>query len=238
MISETTFARDYGSFWKNTTPTMDGFVRKINAGLYEREFPEMAGAVPPNRRGFVNSIAFEAFSLGIAQQKSGVLVDPIQTRVIVAQTKVASKWQTLASSAGSFSLPMSIDEKIDAIQQNDRLEVVFRDRFGHLSVGPRFNGCGIIDGCAGDILKERTLWEVKAGNRDFRAIDLRQLVTYTTLNFASKQYAISKLGLFNPRTGKSFDIDLDVFCYEVSGRTASELLPLIAYAVSNGDISR
>jgi hypothetical protein len=103
---------------------------------------------------------------------------------------------------------------------------------------PEFHGCGFIDRCAGDIIVEDTLYEVKAGGRFFRSIDLRQLLVYSMLNRRAGTYDVTKLGMFNPRVGIYYEASLAEICYEVSGKGPDELLSDIAEAVSGADISR
>ena len=38
----------------------------------------------------------------------------------------------------------------------------------------------------------------KTVERAIRSSDIRQLITYAALNYASQQYAIDKIGIFNP----------------------------------------
>src|SRR5579864_8207330 len=60
------------------------------------------------------------------------------------------------------------------VQQNpDNLPVV---------KSPVFRGCGFVDECTGDLIIGNQLVEVKAGDRSFRATDIRQLLVYCALN--------------------------------------------------------
>ena len=81
------------------------------------------------------------------------------------------------------------------------------------------------------------LWEIKAGDRKFRSVDLRQVIVYAALNRASDQHDIKGLGLVNPRMGISFKAELDEFCLEMSGKPSGELLGEVVYYISSGDIS-
>jgi hypothetical protein len=103
---------------------------------------------------------------------------------------------------------------------------------------PIFPGCGIIDACRGDLIVSNILFEVKAGDRLFRSVDVRQLITYATLNQISKRFTIEKVGLFNPRIGVSATISVDDLCFEISGKNSIELFSEIAAAISSGEISR
>jgi hypothetical protein len=72
----------------------------------------------------------------------------------------------------------------------------------------------------------------------FRAVDIKQLLTYAALNFASAQRKLTRIGLFNPRMGISFSASLDEISLETSGCPSAELLPEIVRVISSGDTSR
>lgn len=128
----------------------------------------------------------------------------------------------------------------DACEQHDRMMRVFTVNVSIDDVVPEpvFAGCGFIDTCRGDVLVETTLFEVKAGDRLFRSVDVRQLVTYAALNLASRQHEIRQVGLFNPRVGIRATVDIDELCFEVSGKDAITLLTEIVVAISSGETSR
>jgi hypothetical protein len=85
------------------------------------------------------------------------------------------------------------------------------------------------------LIASNVLYEVKAGDRFFRSIDIRQLILYSTL---SGSFKIERLGLFNPRIGISATIPMDDLCFEISGKNSAELFSEIAAVVSSGDVSR
>jgi hypothetical protein len=93
-----------------------------------------------------------------------------------------------------------------------------------IEVSPVFPGCGIIDECVGDVYFSNSLYEVKAGARLFRSIDVRQLLTYAALNKAAPRRSLTEIGLFNPRSGVAFTAPLEEICVEVAGLKADELL--------------
>ena len=106
-------------------------------------------------------------------------------------------------------------------------------KMGRISPSPEFRGCGWLDECQGDFLSAGVLVEVKAGERSFRGIDIRQILIYCALNFAAKSYDISHMCLLNPRLGVFFGEPLERVCQELSGRTASEVLAEIVRFVSD-----
>lgn len=128
----------------------------------------------------------------------------------------------------------------DCVEQVRRLRTFFVREFRgqKLEVRPKFSGAGIIGSCEGDIYFASSLFEIKAGQRKFRAVDLKQLLTYAALNNSAGSRALSQIGLFNPRMGISFSATLDDICLEISGCTAAELLLEITRVISSGDISR
>ena len=239
MITELTFAREYASFWRMLTPTMDGFVRRLNLSIYERDFSPMKSGVAPSRRAFINQIAFEVFRNFPLPPRNHI----DETKIVNGIEEAGEKISSLAMSGrrligGNYDLPMAPCENEDAKEQIRRLQSVATHVEPLVMVSPQFIGCGIIDACQGDILTKTTLWEVKAGDRDFRNIDIRQILTYAAINSLSRDHDFIKLGLFNPRIGKSAVIGIDELCYEVGGQSSADLLPKITYSLSSGDISR
>jgi hypothetical protein len=69
-------------------------------------------------------------------------------------------------------------------------------------------------------------------------MDIKQLLTYAALNFASGGKPLTMLGLFNPRMGTSFKAGIDDICYETAGSSAVELLQEIVRTISGGGLSR
>lgn len=238
MISETTFAQDHTSTWRLLAPTMDLFVRKINLELYEREFRIMNSEVMPARRGLINEIAFEYFrNLPVGEGD----VQWSQVELDYAVYEARKKISLLeAIEIELIALPTEL-ELTDCAEQIRRLRFFFEpatQKAGGIEFRPRFPGAGIIAGCEGDIYFERTLFEIKAGHRPFKSVDLKQLLTYATLNYAAGSRPLDRLGLFNPRMGTSFTATLDTVSFEVSGCPAVELLTEIIRVISGGDISR
>jgi hypothetical protein len=92
--------------------------------------------------------------------------------------------------------------------------------------------------CTGDVYCSNTLYEIKAGERLFRSIDVRQLLTYAALNKADPCRTLTDIGLFNPRSGLSFTASLEEVCIEVAGLRTEELLGEIVRVISSGDTSR
>lgn len=239
MISEIVFARDFSSFWRITTPTIEGFVRRLNSGLYDRDFGPLRAATAPDRRSFVNEVAFELFCGRVAAAQRGeerqLLDDMLRSAAAVVREAA-----TRMLREGDYDADLSQEECDDVREQVRRLiqRLLSASPLTQFVLRPQFPDCGTIDTCHGDVLAGEILFEIKAGARAFRSIDVKQLVTYLALNHASRRYAINLVGLVNPRIGISVEMTVSEFCYEVSGRDAAGLLGSIVHGISSGDISR
>jgi hypothetical protein len=102
-----------------------------------------------------------------------------------------------------------------------------------LIVMPHFPGCGWLSECDGDVIGDHVLYELKAGARRFRMLDVKQVLVYCALNFAAKIYDIRHVCLVNPREGLYFSEPLDRLCTLVAGRGAVEVLSDIVEYVSD-----
>lgn len=239
MISEVTFARDYASFWRLATPMMDGFVRRLNRGTYDRDFQPINAGTAASRRAFVNEFAFSTFcrvieielATGNPHYESSDAISVVANQVDIPPH---------AGREGNYFPALSEDEVNDVTEQVFRLQrrLVLARASRKIVCRPSFLGCGIIDRCEGDVLAGNTLFEIKAGDRSVRSIDLRQILTYLALNHAGSTKLIDTIGLINPRIGISFEMPIDIFCFELSGRHATELLDFIVHNITSGDISR
>ncbi|SFO48497.1 hypothetical protein SAMN05216330_103223 [Bradyrhizobium sp. Ghvi] len=241
MISASTFCKVYSSFWKSVAPTTDIFVRRLNLGHYVREFPGMTSAAAPIRRGFINEVAFAAFCQtandGVGWPPGGLSPEELDRAVsYVRSLPIRRETQGDIASEGG----LAPEEVVDIDEQRRRLLWMFllNKPAGSLLTEPIFPGCGMIDSCKGDLIASDALYEVKAGDRLFRSIDVRQLIVYGALNFIAKRFKIERLGLFNPRVGIGATMSADDLCFEISGKQSSELFSEIAAAFSSGEMSR
>lgn len=241
MISVSAFCKMHSSFWKGVAPTTDIFVRRLNLGHYEREFPEMTIPTLPTRRGFINEVAFAVFCQSVRRGQGwppGRLSKAELDEAVTSIRSLSARKEIRGEIKQENDL--GPEELLDIEEQRDRLmRFLFINRsVGTLVVEPVFPGCGIIDTSRGDLIASNVLYEVKAGDRLFRSIDVRQLILYSTLNHISRSFRIERLGLFNPRIGISATIPIDDLCFEISGKNSAELLSEIAAVVSSGDVSR
>lgn len=237
MTSETAFSQSFSSTWRLLAPATDLFVRKVNSMLREREFAPLNSTIAPERRGFINEAAFHVFRIRREAFNWGRPRDELLSKAAEAAKATICRIERIEPA--SIPDPLEVEED-DIIAIAERLEMFFsRVSSGQsLQVQPEFPGCGIIDTCFGDVRFGETLYEVKAGDRTFRSMDLRQLLVYAALSKSAKMAPLRRVGLFNPRTGVSFSSELDELCFEVSGTRSEELLAEIVRVISSGDTSR
>jgi hypothetical protein len=218
---------------------MEGLVRRVNKGAYTRDFEPLVSETSAARRSFVNETAFQALCRKISDAHLGkqptTEVENFQ-RVApkVAATAKRSGWD------GDYISPLSDTEFADAVSQIDRISrcLGWIAPIKDISCRPALQGCGPINACYGDFLAASTLVEIKAGDRNFRSIDFRQVLTYAILNKISNQYLIENISLINPRVGISIVLPVEEFSYEVSGRGLANLSDTIIFLLSSVGISR
>jgi hypothetical protein len=239
MISELTFSSSYGSLWRNLLPNSDAVVSKLNRSLDSiRRTPSVFSK--PERRAFLNEIAFEQLraefiargsgsrhQLSLALENSTAMARLSQERFMHGEDRVIAEPSTLELL------------EVDGIRRSlSRFLFMIGARSNKPIFYPKFRGCGIVDSCVGDMLLDETLIEVKAGDRNFRAIDIRQLLIYCALNSESRDFRINNICCVNPRRGCYFVIGLQTLCLQLSISSESELLSDIVFAMSSSGVSR
>lgn len=222
MTSETKFATGFTSVWREVTPLSDGYWSVENM-LTRRTAAPIPNRAPSDLRGAVNELAFIAFS-ELADGKSRI---PREEVYATLKQSIPTAIAYINRISTSEKL---IEEAIDEVCLREATQITLRLlTFFPLGtkrhVRPKFRGCGIINACEGDVISGDHLYEVKAGDRPFRVSDLRQLLTYSALAYASNDLSFSRLGLFNPRTGKAWSKSLDEVCISISGLRANDVLP-------------
>jgi hypothetical protein len=206
MISERKFSNSFSSFWNELLPTADYFVRHMNLSLVDEYcLPiESVFDTDRDRRAIINELSFRLF-MELAKGKEISNNDKMELSV-----KVSHYIQKLAPDI-NIDQPISKGELSEAESLASSLASYFSDlEIRNLQFWPLFRGCGRIHACKGDIISNDKLIEVKAGDRNFRITDIRQIITYLSLNSISKQYDIENIALVNPRKGFSFETTVEV----------------------------
>jgi hypothetical protein len=205
MISETTFSRGYSSFWQEYFPWLNNFTQVINRDLTTRVFRPIGKSEDAVFRSINNIVSFTHFK-NIRKKKTYSLTSSFEE----AKSVIANFPRNNLSSYEMINMHKEIIEF-----QVHKLIV----RYGsNCEVYPVFPGCGILNSCSGDIYKDNTLIEVKAGERGILPSDLKQLISYAALNWlnSGSNYIINKIEVFNPRQGLVWNNDLYTFISAVS----------------------
>lgn len=223
MISPSHFARNYNSFWNALFPIADTLLRSINLN-YERFTPE--GKTPftshPSRRGLLNEVGFE-----IARRLTSAVGELAESELADAYSSAATAIQRLDRETNMA--PLTEDEWKESIFVGRRLKL-FCERWPQedVSFSTPVRGCGFVDDGAADLLVADTVMEVKAGERNFRSVDLRQVITYAALLEARSPGVIRKICLVNPRRGVFYCADISEVCLSAGGRTAADAFAQIS----------
>ena len=223
MITEKQFALGFSGFWSGLLPMLERHIREVNLQV-QRFVPPFASRTVPTSHGLVNELAFRLF---VASARSDTPPSDLTPEAVAASIDGATSHirHMRQLSRTPITDPTS-PQLAEAIALAER-HLLFFQRERTLTVFPAFPGCGWVMECAGDVLSRSTLFEVKAGQRGFRSIDVRQTLVYCALNFAAKTYDISTLCLVNPRTGTFAEEDLEDLCRAISGASAVETLAAI-----------
>lgn len=235
MISEHQFATHYSSSWNAISPLADGYWTFENM-MVERIVPPLAARAPKGMRAVINETAFRAFcdlhGRGQAITRTDVLA-AVDRRLPEGIEYVARFSTAPPLESADFDDVCRREAGILAL----RLAAFFPGTSPTV-LRPQFMGCGLISACEGDLIEGKCLYEVKAGERSFRVIDLRQLLTYSALAYASGKLAFSEIGLYNPRRGVTWRKSLEDVCNAVSGQRLSDTMSVLVEHFSGASASR
>jgi hypothetical protein len=237
MISERRLVSSHSSFWRNAMPLGDSFVRFMNSSLERFDVP-----VNPPKKGSRNSLISE---LSFRLYENYILVGEDLFSSRVNSPKVLQFADEVIRYISKMDRNLSAVDMSDVEIAEAKLWARALHRFEkyvcpgqRVIARPAFEGCGIIDPCSGDLLIGTTLWELKNVERDFRLADLRQLLAYCALNYASQQFDIKEVGLVNARHGVYFQVSLTSLALMSSAMTEGELLGEIVRYVTADAPSR
>lgn len=212
---------------------MDDFVRRYNSHAYDRFWPPLADLSDPARRGLINEAAFIFFSETFNRSVRNEVID-----------RASEMTKAFAKSHAYLKMPeieVRDGELDESLALADRLLTYFYSTRmsgpGAIILSPKFSGCGVVGSCSGDVRKGQVLYEIKAGSRNFRSIDYRQLLVYASLYYSDTGEILEGLAVCNPRTGIVVSVPIQTFAYEVSGLVPLELFERVLAAFSANFVS-
>jgi len=241
MISEKQFSEQFSGFWNQCLPFLTPqVVGQMN----------LNGTPMPNWRGFVakplESVEDPANNDLVAETGFGIFVGARQSGKTVYSFGQGTALEKVSLSAFRRIEALRRAEGKGKMKQlrgtEDAMEIAIRleDFFEHegaqdLKIQPRFKGCGILDSCFGDLLSDKTLYEIKCVERNLRSIDIRQVLAYCALNYQSRQYDLDHICIVNPRRGISFRFSIETLSLQTSGKNSAELFHEIGDFLMNFD---
>lgn len=230
MTSEKRLASSHTGFWNALLPMEEPYIRAHNTRV--RQFAhEMLSLIPAAQRGVVNECAFLIFVVGLRGSVNPVNLD--EGQLMRCADDAFGRVSRLSAFARVSPQPLTEAAVREAQMLAMRLTSYFSSRPEHLFTPmPVFPGCGWLDEAEGDVLGDRTLFEIKAGERQFRGIDIRQVLCYCALGFSAKAYDINSFCLINPRFGTYFEDTLENLCWRTAGMSAAAVLGEIVNYVS------
>ena len=231
MIDASSFAAQHNAFWADQTPTCEHFVRRLNLEFAKRWTRPLEKPEDRFRVAFVAELAFSRFCAKVARIPDHRIMEH-------ALRDARKRLRPLIDNPASLEEQVSQIEETQALNLEGNLWSFFSCRKTQIVTRPLFHGCGYIDASEGDILSGSCLFEIKSVERSFRSIDIRQLITYCALNHSSGQFEFENIGVFNPRRGLYFELEIDGVSREISGQPKLELFESIIHTISSGEISR
>jgi hypothetical protein len=233
VITEKRFASSHHAFWRELLPMGEHYIREVNQQLARFEEP-LASASMPKFHGIVNELAFRLFIRATTENLPfAQLTDPVISSEISQTVRFIESFRQ--HGRGPLPPPGQVEIE-EALLLVRRLHAFFqKGSDAPLLVQPAFPGCGWLSECQGDVLSSGTLYEIKAGARAFRMLDVKQVLVYCALNFASKRHNIRDVCLLNPREGMYFSETLNRLCELIAGRSAVDVLGEIVEYVSEAN---
>jgi|SRR5690606_10537958 len=226
MISETTFAKKFTSFWAQLLPSANYYVRVLNEGMLESFYAPIK-PVRAENVALCNVVSFEVFKEFLEGNVRRAEIQDGSYFSLATFSEVLDRQKAYVKRFQHGS-PVTLSPNREEISDIARLSLETIDRYGlqkhRIRVNPRFDGIGYLNPAEGDILEGKVLVEIKAGFRKFSVYDIRQVLIYLTMNFFSANpYEIKSIELYNPRMGIAFSVGVGELCESVSALLPQDL---------------
>lgn len=230
MITEKNLCTKHQSFWSQLFPSAQKFVRHANLAA-ER----FAKPYSPSRITSAPEVVNEA-AVRLASK-------PFISRHTWSREQAHEAALEARSFVSRFRATWSDYEIDEHSGYDDVIDLAKRVLSGCRTAGAHrpvlfysLPGAGIVEACEADAVSEGMLVEIKAGERNFRSPDFRQLAVYCALQSAAKRPLFKSLALINPRTGLIWSEHADAAAIALSGLSmadcSQEILDYISHSAS------
>lgn len=222
LITEKAFATSHHAFWRQLLPMGDRYIRSCNIAVSRFAAP-ISGTSTGQNPGLINELGFRLFARALSDH---LAVKGLAVSVVAEEHRASRTFIETFRQHGSTPLPaLAAEGLVDARLLAERTEGFFQaQKFARIETSPRFRGCGWLSEARGDVLADKALYEIKAGARSFRMVDIRQLLVYCALNYSAKDHVLDEIGVVNPRHGTVFKDSIATLCQAVAGRAAMDVL--------------
>lgn len=230
MISERQVAKSFDDLWRNVTPLLrPNFVAMFNTAYREsllddegREIEPVANQ-PRNNPSIVAELGFLIGAAQIEKQLSNASIREFQ--IVISECKDNAKLRIAKyNELAGDEISISESEVEEALEIAHRYELLLGVNPESAKFSPLIPGAGIVDTCEADIAAGECLWEVKAVRRNVAGKDIRQLLVYLALNYASGRNNWTHAGIFNPRKSQLYKFEVEHFIGLLSGgKSAGEV---------------
>jgi hypothetical protein len=198
-------------------PRSEQMMRLLNASQ-KSVLPVFAGPSNAENRGFVNEAATRlAHSAIICNCSVAALSDDRRRCALNAAIQFIARFR----SGQSYN---PADLKACDFDESNMIAERILEMFQLVGLSPnmfvRVPGAGIVDSCDVDAIDGDVVIEIKAGNRNCRSEDIRQVLVYSALLELSCQISrVRAVEVLNPRLGWHVSSDVESLLEMAGGRS-------------------
>lgn len=233
MISERDFSFHFSSFWRSSLPNLEAVVRSINLS-YHRIDDDVTHKSDPSERDIVSESGYQLFCFALNDGISSA------EDYLFAAVRRAELFIYGANSISDIELNSFVDRNSKEIIDLANRIVRFchsRSADSIFSAPVPISGHSLIVDCNADLMVENDLVEIKYVDRNFRSVDLRQCLVYTSLNYLKTGNSFDKLVLFNPLRGIYSELTYEEVIRGAGGVSLVDFVYEFSFAASSGQIS-
>ncbi|WP_155987700.1 hypothetical protein [Thioalkalivibrio sp. ALE28] len=166
-------------------------------------------------------VAEFAYCAAEASYSSGLTVNALSkddNRVKELYEKAVQFLSRYQSDDDSILLnPVELDEGFRLAEQYHYFFDHLGPRHPTLEFRPKIKGAGFLGNCFADLSAGDTLYEVKTISRNISGRDIRQLLIYLGLRYASNEPQWEFAGFFNPRRALHYRFSVEHLIFRTSG---------------------